>query len=539
MEPPRKRSLILAGGGLKVAYQAGCLQAFDEAGLRFDHVDAASGGCFNAAMMASGMTGTEIANHWRTMDPRAFTSLDWRNYYKLIWNRSVGTSDGMKHIFRDVWKLDFKQINTDGPTCYTFNHFDFTTKRVVVVENTALDANTLLACVSLMMWVPSVQDRGGNWKFDAVWRTDGNVGEAVSRGAAEIWAIWTVSDTPELRDGFVAQYFHLIETVADAQFKEDWREIKMVNELIRKNDGPIPGPSPDLRLRSGFDRTVIANQPPPPGRISIEQHLIRQEVPMHYLLVFNRDRVAAAVEMGVRDARCHLRKYGLIPESRSFAAVQPGRPTPPSIEFCERMRGFFMPGEVDPATGAARGRCAGNALTVDLTIATLDLDTFLHQPEHLATATGRVDCPLLCGEPMPVTTGSFALFVNNRKGGTVQPGRKRMLYELEFEDRNGTRFKLTGEKRVYDGNGFTLWPDTTTLYVRISTKRPGPADWSPYGAGIIHVLPGDFLKELTTFRVRGRGGVGAKAQALGRFGTFWAGQAWDVYLRGLVDYAPF
>ena len=39
------RSLVLAGGGLKVGYQAGVLQVWlDEAGLKFDHADGASGG---------------------------------------------------------------------------------------------------------------------------------------------------------------------------------------------------------------------------------------------------------------------------------------------------------------------------------------------------------------------------------------------------------------------------------------------------------------------------------------------------------------
>ena len=62
--PPRtKRSLILAGGGIKVAFQAGVLQVWlDEAGLEFDHVDGASGGSFNLAMMCQGMSGTEIAD---------------------------------------------------------------------------------------------------------------------------------------------------------------------------------------------------------------------------------------------------------------------------------------------------------------------------------------------------------------------------------------------------------------------------------------------------------------------------------------------
>ena len=65
-----KRSLILAGGGLKVGYQAGVLQVWlDEAGLTFDHADGASGGVFKLAMYCQGMTGKQIADNWRTLDP--------------------------------------------------------------------------------------------------------------------------------------------------------------------------------------------------------------------------------------------------------------------------------------------------------------------------------------------------------------------------------------------------------------------------------------------------------------------------------------
>ncbi len=34
-----RRSLVLAGGGMRVAYQAGVLAALERAGLRFHHVD--------------------------------------------------------------------------------------------------------------------------------------------------------------------------------------------------------------------------------------------------------------------------------------------------------------------------------------------------------------------------------------------------------------------------------------------------------------------------------------------------------------------
>ena len=48
------------------AFQAGVLQVWlDEAGLEFDRGDAVSAACFNLAMWAQGMSGTEIADNWR------------------------------------------------------------------------------------------------------------------------------------------------------------------------------------------------------------------------------------------------------------------------------------------------------------------------------------------------------------------------------------------------------------------------------------------------------------------------------------------
>ena len=54
-EATPRRSLLLAGGGIRVAYQAGVLVALEEAGLRFHHADGTSGGTFNLAMLLSGV----------------------------------------------------------------------------------------------------------------------------------------------------------------------------------------------------------------------------------------------------------------------------------------------------------------------------------------------------------------------------------------------------------------------------------------------------------------------------------------------------
>ncbi len=43
------RSLVLAGGGMRVAWQAGVVKALHDAGLTFDHVDGTSGGIMTTA----------------------------------------------------------------------------------------------------------------------------------------------------------------------------------------------------------------------------------------------------------------------------------------------------------------------------------------------------------------------------------------------------------------------------------------------------------------------------------------------------------
>jgi len=67
-----RRSLILAGGGMRVAYQAGVLRALDEEGLRFFHGDGTSGGTINLAMLLSGLSAQEMCDRWRVLNVKDF-----------------------------------------------------------------------------------------------------------------------------------------------------------------------------------------------------------------------------------------------------------------------------------------------------------------------------------------------------------------------------------------------------------------------------------------------------------------------------------
>ena len=59
-----RRALILAGGGMRVAYQAGVLKALQLAGLTFCHGDGTSGGIMNLAMLLSGLTPDDMCRRW-------------------------------------------------------------------------------------------------------------------------------------------------------------------------------------------------------------------------------------------------------------------------------------------------------------------------------------------------------------------------------------------------------------------------------------------------------------------------------------------
>ena len=73
-----KRALVLGGGGMFAAFQAG---AWRELSRRFqpDAVVGASAGALNAWMIASGVSGEELCTMWSTLEQKA--GLKWPRYW--------------------------------------------------------------------------------------------------------------------------------------------------------------------------------------------------------------------------------------------------------------------------------------------------------------------------------------------------------------------------------------------------------------------------------------------------------------------------
>ncbi len=187
------------------------------------------------------------------------------------------------------------------------------------------------------------------------------------------------------------------------------------------------------------------------------------------------------------------------------------------LEFTEQMRGFVTLDETDPERGYAQGRKDGTGLMFHLTIGTQDVDAFVADPAHEATATGWVDCDLLGGR-RPVEKGTFNLFVGS------EPGERRMLYRLFLADAAGHPLTLSGFKEVRDDRGFDIWRDTSTLFTTVlagHVDKDAQAGARVVAAGVITIHIPDFMRQLTTFR--------GTPQAMAAFGRLFLGQLWDVY----------
>jgi predicted acylesterase/phospholipase RssA len=515
----KKRSLILAGGGIKVSFQAGVLQVWlDEAGLEFDHVDGASGGVFNLAMMCQGMSGREIADNWRDLNPRAGISFNAAEFPKLLYAESIFTLDNYRrHVFPS-WGLNWEKIGAselDG----TFNVFNFSRKELQVIEPKDMTEDMLVACVSLPMWFPPAHIDGQTY-IDAVYITDANIEEAIRRGADELWVIWTVSDKDEWQPGFVATYFQIIETSAVGRYRAILHRIQENNERLARGEG------------SEFGRHIEVKE-------------LKADVALHYLVDFSSDRLTEAVNLGVQRARKWCEENGIPLDPYEAEYPTDVHTAHTKLSFTEEMKGFISFDELDYDLGRRRGEEEGTSIMFHLTITVDGVNRFVTWPDHdTDDVKGYIKCDALGGK-LPVEQGTFNLFIDEQ-----DPAQKKMLYRLFFHDDRGRALTLSGFKEVKDDPGRDLWHDTTTLFTRIldghvdaaeeeaAKGDPEKLQQMVVASGIIVIQYFDFLKQLTTFRTEGPT-RSDRASAMARFGRLFIGKLWDVYARDVLTSGPF
>jgi predicted acylesterase/phospholipase RssA len=494
-----RRALILAGGGMRVAYQAGVLRALEEAGLRFAHADGTSGGTINLAMLLSGLPVTEMCDRWRTLNVKEFAGLmPVEDYLKAFDMIAMGSADGLVNKVFPHLGIDVPAINAAIGIAGTFNVCNFTRKVNEAVPHERVDLDLLVAGVSLPIFMPPVP-KGDSLYCDSVWIKDANLMEAVRRGADELWVTWCIGNTGEYKRGIFHQYVHMIEISANGVLFEEFDRIKDINDRIRNGE----------RV-GGRTRPIVL-------------HVIKPEypLPLDPDFFFGRIDAATLIAMGYADACRYLAQ--MKPEGIAFEAEATQMKTETlGLTFRERMAGDFALGPTEPQAGADQGKLAGTTLTLHNAITIYDLKSFLSDPKHAGRLSAEIDLDPF-GRNIPAKGGVFNLFAPGDR-----PERRVMTYELAFTH-DGQDYYLAGEKHIENNAALRLWKDTTTLYTRLhrGTDTTGPV----VGAGIATLGVADLVHLVSTMHATNARSTGEAAEAMADFGRFFLGELWERYGR--------
>src|SRR5215216_1351322 len=163
---------------------------------------------------------------------------------------------------------------------------------------------------------------------------------------------------------------------------------------------------------------------------------------------------------------------------------------PVSVSFSELLTGYIDFEETEHEAAFRAGEHAQRRLALQLRITADDVDRFIADERHPARVSGWVRADVL-GGPIEVEAGEFNVVV-------LPDGGRRMDYRLHIHDGAGRPLTLVGRKELPVHPDGAAW----TLYLRLLAGHVGVESTAPVVAtGIAHILPGDFARQLTTFRV--------------------------------------
>jgi predicted acylesterase/phospholipase RssA len=494
-ETPNRRALVLPGGGMRVAYQAGALKALHDFGLRFSFADGASGGTMNLASLLSGITPDDLCRRWRGLDVAGFVSPRPLKAYLRF--PAMGAFGGFAGIRKKVFPhlgIDVEKLQRASSVQATFNVCNFDDKVVLPIPQGKMSLELLLAGISLPLVTPPVHYDGHTYT-DAVWIRDSNLMATVRAGANEIWVIWCIGNTPQFKKRLLEQYVHMIEMSALGALHGEFAEIAALNEQIARGERPY-----------GHDRPIIV-------------HFVKPEYPLPLDPDFLMGKIdgPTLVDSGYRDASAYLATMapqGIAPDPSSTKMKTPGR----GITFRETMTGRLTFGVTDPVAGY--DHVSAVAFTLKASIDVRDVDAFVADATHTGDLTGHLYAPR-AGFVLPGKSGIFRLF-----SPTGDPNETYMVYEISYQ-RDGKSYYFAGRKEVRVGPPWRLWRETTTLYVRL---HEGDAAGPIVAAGIVRLNIFDLFALLGTLHATGCERPVEGWRAIARFTAFFAKELWRNYV---------
>ncbi len=480
-----RRSLILAGGGMRVAYQAGVLKALGELGVRFAHGDGTSGGTMNLAMLLSGLSPDEMCERWRTLDVKRFSSLMPIEEYLRSWDMmGMASSKGIREYVFPHLGIDVAAIGRSTGMAGTFNVCNFSRKTAEVVREQQLTLDLLVAGISLPIFMPAVLVNN-DWYTDSVWIKDANLMTAVSDGSEELWIVWCIGNTPQYLAGAFNQYVHMIEMAGNGRLIIELEQIREMNRKIGAGEA-LSSPAKPVKI-----------------------HVIKPRYPLPLDPDFFLGKITAStlINMGYADTYRYVEKE-MRPEgvALTWEATQMKVPGV-GITFSKTMKGAVT---LEEPAGEGRVRAAESRtpLTLHLTIRIFNLEAFLAGDVTVVEITGDLVHPVFGGiKPLieasilPKGTGSEDHFT----------------LDCRFRH-NGGQYRLLGNIRraAYVGTLPVTFPE---MAFRVD-KIDGGSD-EALGAGVLRRDGARVLETIRTLHVTNAPTLTAKVRALLKFGNLF------------------
>lgn len=212
--------------------------------------------------------------------------------------------------------------------------------------------------------------------------------------------------------------------------------------------------------------------------------------------------------------------------------------TPAGVTFTERMSGAVarVEGHATKPLETSRGVYAQAAqadarrdLVLMATITIADVNQFIDDPNHTATLSGTIMCPLIAPDALTLRDGTFNLM----RPDPDRPETCRFDYVGRVLTPDGRAYAFTGHKFVHNRRGaLDLWTDTTTLSVMLASLPPaagGPLTKPDILLGQLRIRPDDFARQLSTLKGTGGRDVAERLAAVGRFGSLFAGSLFSIF----------
>ena len=433
-----KRALVLAGGGMRVSYQAGVIRALEQQGITFQIFDATSGGTINLAMILSGLDSQEVCQRWERLDVSDFVSfMPFKEYIKLSFMPAWGDTDGIIQKVFPAMGIDLRKIQNNTQAVASFNVCNYTDKINETISHNDISVEQLVGSISLPIFMPAV-DYKGKLYVDAVWLRGANVKHAVQQGVEEIWLVWCIGNHETYSDGAFNQYIHMMELSTNGALNEELDWLTELNRQIESGSSPYGQQKP------------------------VKLHVIKPEItlPSEVDVYLGKVTNNTLIDMGYSDAMQYLESYNKdisrSGEQLDYSATKM-RGALPGLIYNESYAGSLNP--TTQAINIFQDETFDvKKIKLDLTIHIEDAEGFIAGEHQRARITGRI---ILDNEEATIIQGQFVF-----SGIPENSIEKFSLYKLNFQLREKS-FILEGRKKIKHVYGHDAWSDIVNMAVKL------------------------------------------------------------------------